>query len=236
MGFCTDEEYEEFFRSVPEFERMLVRSGIILIKYWFSITDDEQHLRFQMRIHDPLKQWKLSPMDLESRAPLGGLHQGQGNDAGAHAYSRGALVDRGGQQEAGAAELHRPSAGADPLRADCARQPDAAARASTGRTIRARRCRRASTCRMSMRGCSTSALPRHGSPMLRKSSENRARDEGPTSKRATRQRRAEARARARRSRLVTSHCSMRTRGPCKGRLRPILRSLVEPITAWRRCE
>jgi polyphosphate kinase 2 len=67
MGFCTDEEYEEFFHSAPEFERMLARSGIILIKYWFSITDDEQHLRFMMRIHDPLKQWKLSPMDLESR-------------------------------------------------------------------------------------------------------------------------------------------------------------------------
>ncbi|MEN9315716.1 MAG: hypothetical protein RIS35_2109 [Pseudomonadota bacterium] len=67
MGFCTDDEYEEFFRSVPEFERMLVRSGIQLIKYWFSINDDEQHLRFLGRIHDPLKQWKLSPMDLESR-------------------------------------------------------------------------------------------------------------------------------------------------------------------------
>ncbi|WBL64026.1 polyphosphate kinase 2 [Thauera sp. WB-2] len=68
MGFCTDDEYEEFFRSVPEFERMLVRSGIQLIKYWFSITDEEQHFRFLSRIHDPLKQWKLSPMDLESRA------------------------------------------------------------------------------------------------------------------------------------------------------------------------
>ncbi|CAA7626326.1 polyphosphate kinase 2 [Magnetospirillum sp. UT-4] len=67
MGFCTEADVEEFFRSVPEFERMLVRSGIILIKYWFSITDDEQHLRFQMRITDPIKQWKLSPMDLESR-------------------------------------------------------------------------------------------------------------------------------------------------------------------------
>jgi polyphosphate kinase 2 len=67
MGFCSEDEVEEFFRSVPEFERMLVRSGIRLIKYWFSITDDEQHLRFLGRIHDPLKQWKLSPMDLESR-------------------------------------------------------------------------------------------------------------------------------------------------------------------------
>jgi polyphosphate kinase 2 len=67
MGFCSEDEYEEFFRSVTEFEKMLVRSGIILIKYWFSITDEEQHLRFTMRIRDPLKQWKLSPMDLESR-------------------------------------------------------------------------------------------------------------------------------------------------------------------------
>ncbi len=67
MGFCSEADVEEFFRSVPEFEKMLVRSGIQLIKYWFSITDEEQHLRFLGRIHDPLKQWKLSPMDLESR-------------------------------------------------------------------------------------------------------------------------------------------------------------------------
>ena len=67
MGFCSDAEVEEFFRSAPEFERMLVRSGIKLVKYWFSITDEEQNFRFDMRIHDPLKQWKLSPMDLESR-------------------------------------------------------------------------------------------------------------------------------------------------------------------------
>ena len=67
MGFCSDEQYEEFFRTVPEFEKMLMRSGIQLIKYWFSISDEEQHSRFLGRIHDPLKQWKLSPMDLESR-------------------------------------------------------------------------------------------------------------------------------------------------------------------------
>jgi polyphosphate kinase 2 len=67
MGFCSPEDTEEFFRTVPDFERMLVRSGIILLKYWFSITDGEQNLRFLMRIRDPLKQWKLSPMDLESR-------------------------------------------------------------------------------------------------------------------------------------------------------------------------
>ena len=68
IGFCTEEEYQEFFHSVPEFERMLVRSGIILLKYWFSITDEEQQFRFMMRIHDPLKQWKLSPMDVEARS------------------------------------------------------------------------------------------------------------------------------------------------------------------------
>jgi len=68
MGFCTEEEYLEFLRSVPEFERMLVRSGIILIKYWFSVSDKVQELRFQARIADPTKRWKLSPMDLQSRS------------------------------------------------------------------------------------------------------------------------------------------------------------------------
>jgi len=68
MGFCTDEEYEEFLRSCPEFERMLVRSGIILNKYWFSVSDEVQEKRFQARNHDPVRRWKLSPMDMESRA------------------------------------------------------------------------------------------------------------------------------------------------------------------------
>ncbi len=68
MGFCTEEEYQEFMRSCPEFERMLVRSGIILIKYWFSVSDEVQELRFQGRIKDPTKRWKLSPMDVESRS------------------------------------------------------------------------------------------------------------------------------------------------------------------------
>ena len=67
MGFASESQVEEFFRDVPEFERMLVRSGIRIVKYWFSITDQEQQLRFLMRIHDPMKQWKLSPMDLQSR-------------------------------------------------------------------------------------------------------------------------------------------------------------------------
>jgi len=68
MGFCTDDEYEEFLRSCPEFERMLIRSGIILIKYWFSVSDEEQERRFSERIDNPAKRWKLSPMDLQSRA------------------------------------------------------------------------------------------------------------------------------------------------------------------------
>ena len=68
MGFCTETEYEEFLRSCPEFERMLVRSGIILIKYWFSVSDEEQEKRFRARIDDPTKRWTLRPMDLESRA------------------------------------------------------------------------------------------------------------------------------------------------------------------------
>lgn len=68
MGFCSEAEYQEFLRSCPEFERMLVRSGIILIKYWFSVSDEEQEHRFQARINDPTKRWKLSPMDLESRS------------------------------------------------------------------------------------------------------------------------------------------------------------------------
>mgnify|MGYP001132719458 CR=1 FL=1 len=67
MGWCTEEEVEEFFRDCPEFERMLMRSGIILIKYWFSVSDEEQERRFQQRINDPLKRWKFSPTDLEGR-------------------------------------------------------------------------------------------------------------------------------------------------------------------------
>ncbi|MEV8468909.1 polyphosphate kinase 2 [Fluviibacterium sp. DFM31] len=67
MGFAKKDQVEQFFHDVPEFERMLVRSGIRVVKYWFSITDEEQQMRFLMRIHDPLKQWKLSPMDLQSR-------------------------------------------------------------------------------------------------------------------------------------------------------------------------
>lgn len=68
MDFCTDEEYKEFLRTCPEFERMLVRSGIQVVKYWFSVSDEEQERRFQARIDDPTKRWKLSPMDMQSRS------------------------------------------------------------------------------------------------------------------------------------------------------------------------
>ncbi len=67
MGFCTDSQYQEFLRTAPEFERMIMRSGVILIKYWFSVSDEEQEVRFKSRIDDPTKRWKLSPMDLKSR-------------------------------------------------------------------------------------------------------------------------------------------------------------------------
>ncbi len=147
MGFCNDQEYEDFFQSAPEFERLLVRSGIILVKYWFSITDEEQNLRFTMRINDPLKQWKLSPMDLQSRAPLGGLYQGQGVHAGADPYPRGAVVGgRGGRQEARPAELHRPSPDAGRLSRRCRTRSRSCRRASTIRNTTARRSRPRCTC------------------------------------------------------------------------------------------
>ena len=101
MGFCTDAEYEEFFHTVPEFERMLVRSGIVLIKYWFSITDDEQQLRFLMRDARSAQAVEAQPDGPGIAAALGAVHQGQGDHAGAHAHSRGAVVDRRGRgQEA----------------------------------------------------------------------------------------------------------------------------------------
>jgi polyphosphate kinase 2 (PPK2 family) len=68
MGFCADEEVEECFRTCPQFERMLTRAGITLIKYWFSVSTEEQDRRFEKRIQDPVRRWKLSPMDLEARA------------------------------------------------------------------------------------------------------------------------------------------------------------------------
>ena len=122
MGFCTEEEYREFLRSCPEFERMLVRSGIILVKYWFSVSDDEQERRFQSRLEDPTKRWKLSPMDLGVARALGRVLEGQGRDVRLHRHQAGALV-RGQRrrQEARPAELHPPPAEPDPVRGPDAR-------------------------------------------------------------------------------------------------------------------
>ena len=144
MGFCTDEEYREFLRTCPEFERMLVRSGIILVKYWFSVSDEEQEKRrFQGRITDPTKRWKLSPMDLESRKPLVHVLQGQGRHVPLHRHQAGALV-RGGRrrQEAGAAQLHLAPLVDDRLRGSYA-QADQAAAAPAGCRLRAPAHRRA---------------------------------------------------------------------------------------------
>ena len=134
MGFCTEEEYREFLRSCPEFERMLVRSGIILIKYWFSVSDEEQERRFQARIDDPTKRWKLSPMDLRVARALGRVLEGQGRHVRLHRHQAGPLV-RGQRrrQEAGPAQLHHPPAEPDPLRG-----PDAPSRSSCRRARRTR--------------------------------------------------------------------------------------------------
>ena len=123
MGFCTEQEYQEFMRSCPEFERMLVRSGIQLVKYWFSVSDEEQERRFQARVQDPMRRWKLSPMDLESRARWVEYSRSQGRDVPLHRHQARAVVGRRRRrQAAGAPELHRPPALADRLRG-----PDAAA-------------------------------------------------------------------------------------------------------------
>ncbi len=116
MGFCSETDVEEFFHTVPEFERMLVRSGIILVKYWFSITDPEQNLRFLMRIHDPLKQWKLSPMDLESRRRWEEYTKAKEEMLARTHIPEASLVGRRRQQQAqGAAQLHPSPAAAGAL-------------------------------------------------------------------------------------------------------------------------
>ena len=99
MGFADEDQVEQFFNDVPEFERMLVRSGIKLVKYWFSITDQEQQLRFMMRIHDPDEAVEAEPDGPAVAGALGGLHQGQGGDARAHQHPGGAVVGRRGQRQ-----------------------------------------------------------------------------------------------------------------------------------------
>ena len=94
MGFCSDAEYWEFLRSVPEFERMLSRSGIQLVKYWFSVSDEEQERRFRARLEDRGRRWKLSPLDLHARTSLGRLLAREGPDGRAHLHA-GVAVARG---------------------------------------------------------------------------------------------------------------------------------------------
>ena len=127
MGFCTDEEYEEFLRSCPEFEEMLIRSGIKLIKYWFSVSDDEQEKRFQARLADPTKRWKLSPMDLESRNRW--VDYSRAKDAMfARTDTEAPVVGgRGGRQAARPAQHRRAPALEHPVRVRRARAADAAA-------------------------------------------------------------------------------------------------------------
>src|SRR5271165_1436450 len=108
MGFCTEDEYREFLRSCPLFEEMLIRSGIILVKYWFSVNDEEQEVRFQDRMRNPIKRWKLSTMDIESRRHWVDLFTGERSHAGRDRY-HDQPMDRGEfrQQEEGAVELHQ---------------------------------------------------------------------------------------------------------------------------------
>ncbi len=136
MGFCNDEQYEEFFRSVPEFERMLARSGVQVIKYWFSISDDEQQMRFLGRIHDPLKQWKLSPMDLESRRRWEDYTRAKEVMLErTHIPEAPWWVVQADDKEEGAAELHTPPVGPDALRGSAA-PGHRAARARAPRQLR----------------------------------------------------------------------------------------------------
>jgi polyphosphate kinase 2 len=165
MGFCTDEEYREFLRSVPELERMLVRSGIQIIKYWFSISDVEQERRFQGRLKNPAKRWKLSPDGPRGPQPLGRLLPRQGRHARGHRHPGGAVVGgRGRGQEAGPAQRHHPPAGAGALRGpDAARAEAAAAARSRSRTTSGRRARSSTWSPTSCREQRRQALaaPRH---------------------------------------------------------------------------
>jgi polyphosphate kinase 2 len=116
MGFCTEDELREFLRSCPEFERMLIRSGIQLVKYWFSVSDEEQERRLQSRLADPTRRWKLSPMDLEGAPALGRVLTGQRRDVHLHRHQAIALV-RGAfrRQEGGTTQLHSPPPEHHPL-------------------------------------------------------------------------------------------------------------------------
>ena len=115
MGFCTKEEYGRFLHQCPIFERLLVEDGILLRKYWFSVSDDEQERRFRSRLDDPMRRWKLSAMDLRVDHSLGGLLARQGRDVRAYRHPRGAVVRRRQRgQAAGPAQHDRSLAEHDP--------------------------------------------------------------------------------------------------------------------------
>ena len=134
MGFCTDAEYQEFLRSCPEFERMLVRSGIILIKYWFSVSDEEQERRFRGRIARSDQALEALAHGPRIAASVGRVLQGQGRDVRPHRHQAGALArGRSRRQEARAAQLHQPSPEHDPLRGSHAASARTAAASGGGR-------------------------------------------------------------------------------------------------------
>ena len=140
MGFCTEEEYQEFLRSCPEFERMLVRSGILLIKYWFSVSDAEQERRFQARISNPTKRWKLSPIDLASRSRWLDYSRAK-DEMFAHTDIKQApwWVVRSDDKATGQAERHLASAVAGGIRGPHARAHHPAAAPGAPRGTSARR-------------------------------------------------------------------------------------------------
>ena len=116
MGFCTDDEYWRFLRQCPVFERMLVEDGILLVKYWFSVSDDEQERRFQARLDDPLKRWKLSPMDLESRSRWVDYSRAKDTMFEYTDVPGVAVVRRGSRRQATRpSQLHRAPALTDPV-------------------------------------------------------------------------------------------------------------------------
>lgn len=121
MGFADEDQVAQFFNDTPEFERMLVRSGIRLVKYWFSITDEEQQMRFLMRIHDPMKQWKLSPMDLQSRVRWGNYTKAKEEMMARTNIPEAPWYIVEGNDKKRPIELYRPSAWSDSLRAGSAR-------------------------------------------------------------------------------------------------------------------
>ncbi len=135
MGFCTQDEYEEFMRTCPQFERDLLRSGIILIKYWLSVSDEEQERRFKARLTDPAKQWKLSPMDLEARRRWVDYAEAK-DEMFAYTDTRESpwYVVEADNKRTHAAEPHQPPAEPDPLRGRPRRRRSSSRRARSAPT------------------------------------------------------------------------------------------------------